>query len=66
MWWIKKQLLRIKLYANECYHQEAESLIIWYAISFAIGAAFYFSIPYELPTWLVITYLEVVLLMLYI
>lgn len=66
MWWIKKQLLRIKLYANECYHQEAESLIIWYAISFALGAAFYFSVPYELPTWLVITYLEVVLLMLYI
>ena len=66
MWWIKKQLLRIKYIAQNSYQEEAESLIIWYAISFALGAAFYFTIPYELPTWLIITYLEAVLFLLYI
>ena len=66
MWWIKKQLLRIKYIAQNSYQEEAESLIIWYAISFALGAAFYFTTPYELPTWLIITYLEAVLFLLYI
>ena len=65
-WWLRKQWLRIKVYASENYYNEAESLIIWYAVSFALGAAFYFAFPWELPVWLVITYLEGVLLLLYL
>ena len=66
MWWIKRELLRIKLYITECFQNEAESLITWYAISYAFGAAFYFVIPYEIPAWLVVVYLEAILFLLYI
>ena len=66
MWWIKRELLRLKLYIAECYQNEAESLITWYAISFAFGAAFYFVIPYEIESWLVVIYLEAILFLLYI
>lgn len=65
-WWVKKQLLRLKLYAAENYLNEAESLIIWYAVSFALGAAFYFAIPIELPVWVIVIFLETVLLLLYL
>lgn len=65
IWWLKKQLLRIKLYAEENYQNEAESLVIWYAVCYALGVAFYFALPWELPTWLVVTYLEAVLLLLF-
>ena len=47
-WWLRKQWLRLKLYAAENYQNEAESLIIWYAVAFASGAAFYFALPLEL------------------
>lgn len=66
IWWLKKQLLRLKLYAAENYQYEAESLVIWYAVCYALGAAFYFGLPYELPTWVVIVYLEAILLLLYL
>ena len=66
MWWLRKQLLRIKLYITENYILEKESLIIWYAIMFALGAAFYLSIPYELSTALIVIFLESVLAILYI
>ncbi len=64
MWWIKRELLRLKLYITECFQNESESLIIWYAISFAFGAAFYYVIPYEIPTWIIVTYLEAILFLL--
>ena len=41
-WWLRKQFLRLKLYASENYYNEAESLIVWYAVCFALGAAFLF------------------------
>ena len=66
MWWLRKQLLRIKLYITENYILEKESLIIWYAIMFALGAAFYLSIPYELSTALIVIFLESILAILYI
>ena len=66
IWWLKKQFLNLKLYAAENYQYEAESLIIWYAVCYALGAAFYFGLPWELPTWVVIVYLEAVLLLLYL
>ncbi len=66
IWWLKKTLLRFKLYCSESFENEAESLIIWYAISFAFGSAFYFVFPLEIPTWLIVTYLELVLVLLYI
>lgn len=65
-WWLRKQFLRLKLYAAENYQNEAESLIVWYAVCFALGAAFYFALPIELPVWSVILYLESVLLLLYL
>jgi len=65
-WWVKKQLLRLKLYAAENYLNEAESLIIWYAVCFALGAAFYFALPTEPPVWLIVTVLEAVLALLYL
>ncbi len=65
-WWLRKQLLRLKLYAAENYQNEAESLVIWYAVCFALGAAFYFALPWELPVWSVVVYLEAVLLLLYL
>ena len=66
IWWLKKQFLNLKLYAAENYQYEAESLIIGYAVCYALGAAFYFGLPWELPTWVVIVYLEAVLLLLYL
>ena len=65
IWWLKKQYLRIKLYAEENYQNEAESLVIWYAVCYALGVAFYFALPWELPTWLIVTYLEAILLLLF-
>lgn len=65
-WWLRKQLLRLKLYAFESYQYEAESLIIWYAVCFALGIAFYFAFPIELPVWLIIVYFEAILLLLYL
>lgn len=65
-WWLRKQFLRLKLYASENYYNEAESLIVWYAVSFASGAAFYFALPAELPIWVIVVFLELVLLLLYL
>lgn len=65
-WWFRKQLLRLKLYAFENYQYEAESLIIWYAVCFALGIAFYFAFPIELPVWLIVIYFEAILLLLYL
>lgn len=65
-WWLRKQFLRLKLYAAENYETEAESLIIWYAVCFAFGVAFYFTYPFELPVWVVVTVLECVLLLLWL
>ena len=65
-WWLKKQFLRLKLYAAENFQEEAESLVIWYAVFYAAGIGFYLSCPWELPIWLVVTYLEAVLVLLYI
>ena len=65
-WWLRKQLLRLKLYAYENYQYEAESLVIWYAVCYALGVAFYFIVPWELPIWLIVIYLEAVLLLLYL
>lgn len=65
-WWFRKQLLHLKLYAAENYQKEAESLIVWYAICFALGTAFYFALPIELPVWVIVAYLEAVLLLLFI
>ncbi|MCM1324480.1 MAG: ComEC family competence protein [Acetobacter sp.] len=65
-WWVKKQLLRLKLYAAENYMNEAESLIIWYAVCFALGAAFYFALPLEPSVWLITILLEAVLILLYL
>ncbi|MBR5599198.1 MAG: ComEC/Rec2 family competence protein [Alphaproteobacteria bacterium] len=65
-WFLKKTLLRINNYLKENFEQESESLIIWYAVSFALGAAFYFALPQELSTWIIVTYLELVLILLYV
>ncbi len=65
-WWLRKQFLRLKLYASENYYNEAESLIVWYAVCFALGAAFYFALPLELPVWAVVVFLELILLLLYL
>lgn len=66
MWWIRKQLLRLKLYLYENYQNEAESLIVWYAVSLALGSAFYFALPYELSVGVIIGFFEAVLLLLYL
>lgn len=66
IWWLKKQGLRIKLYMEENYQNEAESLIIWYAVSYALGAAFYFTFPYEISTWILVFYLEAILFLLWL
>ncbi len=66
IWWLRKQWLRLKLYAAENYQNEAESLIIWYAVSYALGASFYFAFPWELSTWVIVGYLEAVLLLLWL
>ena len=65
IWWLKKQFLQLKLYAEENYQNEAESLVIWYAVCYALGVAFYFALPWELPTWLIVVYLEAVLLLVF-
>lgn len=65
-WWLKKQFLRIKLYAYENYQQEAESLVIWYAVAFAFGAAFYFVSPQELSVFAITALFEAVLVLLYL
>ena len=65
-WELEKLWLRLKLYVTENYYNEAESLIIWYAVCFGLGCAFYFAFPWELPIWGVVTYLEAVLLLLYL
>ena len=66
MWWIRKQLLRLKLYLYENYQNEAESLIVWYAVCFALGAALYFALPIELSAWLITGIFEAILVLLYI
>ena len=66
MWWIRKQLLRFKLYLSENYQNEAESLVIWYAVCFAMGSAFYFALPLELSAWIIVGFFEAVLLLLYL
>lgn len=65
-WWVRKQFLRLKLYVSENCQNEAESLVIWYAVCLAMGSAFYFTLPIELPVWVIITFLEGVLLILYL
>lgn len=65
-WWVKKQLLRLRLYAAENYQNEAESLIIWYAVAFAAGAAFYFALPWEVSVFVITGYFEAVLVLLYL
>lgn len=65
-WWLRKQWLKLRLYASENYQKETESLIVWYAVSYALGAAFYFTFPVELPVWVIIVYLESALIMLYL
>lgn len=66
MWWIRKQLLRLKLYLSENYQNEAESLVIWYAVCFAMGAAFYFALPIELSAWVIVGFFEAILVLLYL
>ncbi len=66
MWWIRKQLLRLKLYLSENYQNESESLIIWYAVCFALGSAFYFALPIELSSWVIVGLFEAVLVLLYL
>ncbi len=66
IWFLKKTILRLKLYIEECYQNEAESLVIWYAVSFALGAGFYFACPFELSALIIVIYLEAVLFLLYI
>ena len=63
-WWLKKQLLRLKLYIAENYQNEAESLVIWYAVCYAMGAAVYLVLPWEISVWVIILYLEIILLLL--
>ncbi|MBP5698849.1 MAG: ComEC/Rec2 family competence protein, partial [Alphaproteobacteria bacterium] len=65
-WWLKKQLLRLKLYIAENYQNEAESLVIWYAVCYAMGAAVYLVLPWEISVWVIILYLEIILLLLYL
>ena len=66
IWWLRKQFLRIKIYITENFQNEAESLIIWYAVCYAMGAAFYLCLPWELPIWLIVVYFEAVLILLYL
>ena len=66
MWWIRKQLLRLKLYLSENYQNEAEGLIIWYAVSLSLGSAFYFALPVELSVWIIVGLFEAVLVLLYL
>ena len=66
MWWIRKPLLRLKLYLSENYQNEAESLIIWYAVSLSSGSAFYFALPVELSVWVIVGLFEAVLVLLYL
>ncbi len=66
IWWLKKQFLRIKLYAAENYQNEAESLIMWYAVCYALGAALYLSLPFEISAIATVIFLEIALLMLYL
>lgn len=64
--WLKKQILRVRLYVSENYQNEAESLVIWYAVCYAMGAAYYQVIPFEISSiWLVII-LEIMLVWLYL
>lgn len=64
--WLKKQILRVQLYAMDNYQNEADSLVIWYAVCYAMGAAYYQVIPFEISsTWLVIA-LEIMLVWLYL
>ena len=65
IWWLKKQWLRLKLYAFENFQNEADSLIIWYAVVYALGAAFYLTLPLEMPVWMIVVYFEAVLILLY-
>ena len=65
-WWVRKQFLRLKLYIIENYQNESESLIIWYAVCYALGAAFYLAFPWELSIWTLIFYFEAILLLLYL
>ena len=66
IWWLKKQWLKVKLYAFENFQYEAESLIIWYAVVYALGAAVYLALPFELPIWVIVTVFEAVLILLYL
>ncbi len=66
IWWTKKQLLRVKTYLYDNCSKEAESLVIWYAVSLALGAAFYITFPFEIPIYMIVIYLELVLGLLYI
>jgi competence protein ComEC len=45
---------------------EAEALLIWYPVCFALGIAFYLTLPYELSSYTVVITLEAVLLALYL
>lgn len=65
-WWLKKLFLRIKLYAAENYQNEAESLVIWYAVCYSLGAALYLSLPIEISATASIILFEVLLLALYL
>jgi len=64
--WLKKQILRVKLYVSENYQDEADSLVIWYPVCYAMGAAYYQVVPFEISSiWLVIV-LEMMLIWLYL
>lgn len=66
IWWLRKQFLRIKLYLSENLAAEQESLTIWYAVCYALGAAVYQSLAKEPSIWLSLTALEITLLSLYL
>ena len=66
IWWLKKQFLRIKLYAIENYQNEAESLIIWYVVCYALGAALYLSLLFEISVTTTVILLEISLLTLFL
>ncbi len=66
VWWLRKQFLRLKLYLSSNYEGERESLIIWYAVCYALGAAIYLTMPIEISVWAVLGLLELVLILLYL
>lgn len=66
IWWLRKQWLRLKLYAADNYQYEADSLIVWYGVAFGAGAAYYFALPWEVSAIWLVCLLEAVLLLLWL